>query len=90
MSEPTPAAASCCEENARLQLSIVDMNSLAQEGLAEIASLARLVFRTMEHGNSAPRDLDDMMQGLHLIWSRADEMRQTIGDEAGRGRHSAS
>ena len=66
-------------ENLRNAVNVID--SLAQGGFSEIASIAKLALYSLETPEGC-RHLGNIANALTVIWGKADEIQTCIGSEA--------
>lgn len=60
---------------------IHDMDALSQEGLSEIAAIAKLALGAMESPTNQP-DMDTLARAFSAIWTRAEHLEGCIATEA--------
>lgn len=69
------------EEITNLQIAITDMDCFSQEGFSKIATIARLTIKALESG-ACVNPMDDVINVLRVIWSKADDVQNLINCEA--------
>ncbi len=64
-----------------LQCAVYDMHAMAQDGLSEIAAIAKLALAAMESPTNQP-GMDTLARAFSAIWTRAEHLDGCIATEA--------
>lgn len=65
----------------RLQSAVQDMDSFAQEGLAEIIAMSKIALSAMESPSNQP-GMDTLARIFSAIWMRSEHLAGCIASEA--------